>query len=151
MRKSPEFHDDVAMDCRISRSFRITERLVQSQGAILIGEQLRMHERQIKKRPHRLVGFLVEAPGKGSVCHGASQRIGRERAGAIAEHVPGELVEQNQERERSLRGLFESREIAPRRCLMDCQKPRPDGLVEIFVDLEPSVGPGLAPERYDFG
>jgi len=92
MRKTPELQDDVAMNGCVSRSFRIAEGLVQFHAVVLIGQELRMHERQIEKGAHRCVGFLVEAPSKGSVSDGSSERISRERAGAAAEHVPGKLV-----------------------------------------------------------
>src|SRR5208282_418721 len=93
MRKSSEFRDDIAVRHRKSQLLRITERLVQPQAAILIGQQLGMHERQIKERPHGCVGFLVEAPSESAVCYGAGQVVGCKRACTVAEHVPRELVE----------------------------------------------------------
>ena len=110
-----------------------------------------MHEGQIKERPHGCVGFLIETPSKSAVCYGARQVVGCERARTIAEHVAGKLVEENQKGERSFRAFFKSRELTPRRRLMNRKKPRPDGPVKIFISFEPFVGPGLAPEGYNLG
>ena len=53
MREPPEFFDDIPMFPRVAQLLRIIERFVQSHAAILIGQRLGMHERQIEERPHR--------------------------------------------------------------------------------------------------
>jgi hypothetical protein len=50
--------------------------------------------KEIEKRLHHFVGRLVEAPSKRPVCHDPGQRIGRERLGTTAKHVPRKLVKQ---------------------------------------------------------
>ena len=96
----------------------------------MISQQFGMHERQIKKRPHGWVDRQIEPPNKGAVCYDARQVVGCERARAIAEHVAGKLVEENQKCQGSFRAFFESCELTPCRRLMNRKKPRPDGPVE---------------------
>ena len=151
MRKPPEFRNDAAVLGRKSQQLRIAQRRIERHAAVLIGHLLRMHERQIEKLPHRFVGRLVEAARERPVRHGTRQRIGGERAGAVAKHIARKLVEQDDKRERSFRAFFERRELGPCRGLVRCQKSPPDRSVEIVIPVEPSPRPCRAPERYDFG
>jgi len=64
-------------------------------------------------------------------CLRCERRIGRERVGATAKHVPGELVEQNYKRKRSFWTFFQCREFTSRRRLMDRQKRRTRACVQL--------------------
>ena len=118
MREPPEFFDDIPMFPRVAQLLRIIERFVQSHAAILIGQRLGMHERQIEERPHRRIGRLIKTARKCAIGHSAGHGIRREGARVAAKHVARKLVEQKHKRKCALPAFLPSREPAARRGLV---------------------------------
>src|SRR5262249_28077398 len=77
----------------------------------------------------------------------AGERIGREGAGAAAEHVAGKLVEHDDKRQRALRRLLPMAQPASRPGLIRGKKGRANDGVECVVLREPLVRSSRLPER----
>src|ERR1043166_6254454 len=113
MREAAEAADDVAVLLGVFQVL-IARRAVKLDAAELVGEFLRMHERQEQKaavfgRQVLVVGALERAVGGR-----ARQRIGREGARLAAEHVARELVEHDHQRERVFGGVLPGGQLAGR-------------------------------------
>jgi hypothetical protein len=103
-------------------------------------------ERQIEELALGVRDLPVEPASDGAIGDGAGNTVGLIGAPVAAEHVARELVEHDEERERTLRRLPPVRELAVAAGLPEARKARRDLGVEGRVLLEPLVGPGRAPE-----
>src|SRR6516225_2410866 len=119
------------------------------QTAILIRKRLGMHERQIEKLSQCLFGCFIKAACNRSIGYIACKWIGCKRKNTAAEHVTGELVEENHKGERAFRVRFPCAEFATRCLLMYPQKFCRDDLIKMFVFFKPTLRTCFAPERYD--
>ena len=79
----------------------------------------------------------------------ARERVGREGAGAAAEHVARELVEHDDQREAAPRRLQPVGQAAGGGAPVQGQKPREDFRVESLVFGEPVLALALEPELED--
>src|SRR4029079_3060937 len=73
------------------------------EGERLLGEILRVDKRHVEERPMHWMELEVVAAGDRLAGDGTRAGIHRKRCGLVAMHVPGELVEQDDEGERALR------------------------------------------------
>src|SRR5262249_5509943 len=96
--------------------------------------------------PLRMWRLQVETALDGAIGHRAGELVRRVATPVTAEHIAGELVEYDDERERTLRGVFPSRQLAFAGGVPEGRKASCDLGVEQRVLLEPLVGSGGAPE-----
>src|SRR5262245_35395008 len=89
-------------------------------AAFLIGEIFRVLERQVEELALGMRDLPVEPAPDGAIGDGAGNPVGFISAPVAAEHVARELVEHDEERERTLRRLLPVRELASRPA---CQRP----------------------------
>src|SRR5262249_43872629 len=115
-------------------------------AAFLIGEVFRVLERQIEELAFGVRDLPVEPALDSAIGDGAGNPIGLVGARGAAEHIARELVEHDDERERTLRRLLPRRELAVAAGLPEARKARRDLGVEGRVLLKPLVGAGRAPE-----
>ena len=118
-------------------------------AAFLIGEIFRVLEGQIEELTLDMRDLSVEPASDGAIGDGAGDTVGLVGAPVAAEHVARELVEHDDERERTLRRLLPGRELAVAAGLPQARKALRDLGVEGRVLLEPLVGAGRAPECED--
>ena len=130
---------------------RVAGRAVELDAAKLVGQFLRMHERQEEKAALVLRHVLVVAALERAIGGRARERIGREGARVAAEHVARELVEHDHQRERVFGGRLPGGKLAGRGGLIGREEFLADLGVERVVAREPFVRPGLAPEGEDVG
>src|SRR5262249_9032320 len=146
VRESAEATDDVGMSLGVFRELGVAVAARERDAAFLIGEIFRVLERQIEELALGVRDGSVELALDGAIGDGAGNSIGLVGARVAAEHVARELVEHDDERERTLRRLLPGRELAVAAGLPEAKKaPRELG-VEGRVLLEPLVGAGRAPE-----
>jgi hypothetical protein len=117
--------------------------------ALLILQQLGMHERQIKKLPQCFFGCLSKLTGNRSVSHGARERVGSKRANTNTKHVTGKLVEEDHKAKCTLRVCFPNCEFTGSCSLVRRQKFRRDDPIEVVVLFEPPRRARRASEGYD--
>src|SRR5687767_612054 len=107
MREAAEARNDFVMTSRIvdaDRSARqILQRSEQRQRTALNSHVFSMLERQIRERPLRRAVELIEAAVHQTASGAESQRIRLEGASFSAKHVAWKLVEDDDERESSVR------------------------------------------------
>ena len=140
------------MDLGIFFAFGIAGLAAQRDAALLVGEILRVHQRQIEEAPLRQWKQPVGAPRDRPFGNRARRRIGRERARVAPEQVAGKLIEQQQERQRAVRRRLPVLEPAGCRSLAGRKESCADLGIQGVVALEPFRRPGRAPEReYRFG
>ena len=83
----------------------LAQRREQADGLVLVGEVLRMLERQIDEHPLHRSKRLVEAPGDSGTRDLPRLGIGGERFRRAAMQVAGELVQQDDQRQRAARRI----------------------------------------------
>src|SRR6266566_2759455 len=105
-----------------------------------------MHQRQIEELPLGVRQLPVEAAPKGAISGRAGELVGRVTAPITAEHIAGELVEYDDERQRALSRLFPIPQLAFASGAPEARKALCDLGVEQRVLLEPLIGSGAAPE-----
>src|SRR5215470_10811124 len=146
VRKPSETTDDVGMLLGVFRELIVAVAARELHAAFLIGEIFRVLEREIEELALGVRDLPVEPASDGAIGDGAGNPIGLVSARVAAEHVARELVEHDDERERTLRRLLPGRKLAVAAGLPEAKKaPRELG-VEGRVLLEPLVGAGRAPE-----
>src|SRR5262249_7395581 len=91
----------------------------------------------------------VEAGGDGALGDGERLRVGREGTWAAAKHIARELIEQDEQRERTVDVLFPGGKAAGRRDFMRRQEAIADFGVEGATLGKPLVWAGAAPESDD--
>ncbi len=149
VREPAEASDDVGVDMREFEVVLVSERLKQRHTAVLIGDGLRMHQRHIDELPQLHLYALVDATRDRSLCGCKRQRIGCKGARIVPEHVAGELIEHDDERERAVVGRLPGRQPS-RGCVLPCrEKSRANVDVERVVLFEPALRAGGTPECND--
>ena len=118
--------------------------------SLLVGEVLRVGKRQHEKLLQLTRKFLIVASRKRGIGHFAGHRVGVVHARCAAKGVARELVEQDDQRERTLRSGLPSREFTARGGLVIPQEALAKARVELRVLGEPQRGTRFAPERDDF-
>jgi hypothetical protein len=103
-------------------------------------------EWQIEELALDMRDLSVEPATDGAIGDGAGNTVGLVGAPVAAEHVARELVEHDDERERTLRRLLPGRELAVAAGLPEARKARRDLGVEGRVFLEPLVRASGTPE-----
>src|SRR5215472_6971174 len=143
--ESAEASDDVGMLLGVFRELIVAVAARERDAAFLIGEIFRVLEREIEELALGVRDLPVEPASDGAIGDGAGNPIGLVGAPVAAEHVARELVEHDDERERTLRRLVPV-QLAVAAGLPEARKAQRDLGVEGRVLLEPLVGPGRAPE-----
>src|SRR6185437_2378999 len=92
VREAPEAADDIGMQLGIFEVLGIGRIAEQFDSAKLVGDLLRMHERQIEKLAQRRVDPCVDAAIDGALCHLACVCVGGIRPRVAAKQVEGKLV-----------------------------------------------------------
>src|SRR5262249_42171578 len=146
MREATEAADDAGVLLGIFQEFVRAGAARELDAVLLVGELLRMHERQIEELPRIMRHLLVEPAREGARRNSTRQGIVLVGAGVAAEHVARELVEYDDERERPLRRLLPCRQRARDGGVPDREEPYRDLGIERRILLEPFVRPGGAPE-----
>ena len=144
--KAPEAANDVGMDLGVFFAFGIAGVAAQRDAALLVGEILRVHQRQIEEALLRQSEQPVGAPRDRRFGNRARRRIGCERARVAAEQVAGKLIEQDEERQRAVRRRPPVLELAGCRSPVSRKESCADLGVEGIVPLEPFRRPGRALE-----
>src|SRR5215467_6524517 len=147
VREPPEATDDVGMSLGVFRELIVAVTARERDAAFLIGEVFRVLEREIEELAFGVRDLPVEPALDSAIGDGAGNSIGLVGARVAAEHVARELVEHDDERERTLRRLLPGRKLAVAAGVPEARKARRDIGVEGCVLLEPLVGAGRAPER----
>src|SRR5215471_14471128 len=133
VRESAEATDDVGMLLGVFRGLIVAIAARERDAAFLIGEVFRVLEREIEELAFGVRDLPVEPALDSAIGDGA-------------EHVARELVEHDDEGERTLRRLLPRRELAVAAGLPEARKARRDLGVEGRVLLKPLVEAGRAPE-----
>ena len=110
-----------------------------------------MLQRQIEEAADVAPGRKVVPGLQRPVGEHPRQRVGGEGVRRAAEAVPWKLVQQDQQGQRSLRGLRPMIELPARREEMRGLEPLAESGVESLILGEPLRGPGLFPEGDDVG
>src|SRR5262249_13236119 len=98
-----------------------------------------MYQRQIEKLPLRVRHLPVEAAPDGAIGRRAGELVRRVAAPVSAKHIARELVEYDDERQRTLRRVIPSRQLAFAGGVPEARKPSCDLGVEQCILLEPLV------------
>src|SRR5215813_8568406 len=146
VREPPEATDDVGMLLGVCHELIVAVTARELNAAFLIGEIFRVHQRQIEELALAVRDPPVEPASDGTIGDGAGDTIALVGALVAAKHVARELVEHDDERERTLGRLLPGRERAVAAGLPEARKAQRDLGVEGRVLLEPLVGSGRAPE-----
>src|SRR5712691_4320123 len=149
LRKPPEATDDVGVSLGVFGEFIVAVAAREREAAFLIGEIFRVLEWQIEELALDMRDLSVEPASDGAIGDGAGNPVGRVGAPVAAEHVARELVEHDDERERTLRRLLPGRELAVATGLPEARKARRDLGVEDRVLLVPLVRASGTPECKD--
>src|SRR4029434_2354713 len=104
--KTAETADDVGMVLREGETFLVAGRADQGHAALLVGEIFRMLEGKIEKTPPRHRILLIETAFDRPRRDRPGKRVGRKGARIAAEQVAGELIENEEQRERARGGRF---------------------------------------------
>src|SRR5262249_54917834 len=106
MREPTEAADNVCMNFRPLQVVNISGCLVKREAAFLIGEILGMFKREVKEATQFYRHLAIETPDDGAGSDSARQRIGGKGSRLATEHIARELIKQNQQRQRTLRGFL---------------------------------------------
>src|SRR3954464_15781118 len=147
MGKSAEAANNVGVDLGVFCDFIVAQVACQLEASFLIGENFRMHERQIEELALLLRHLAVEAALESAIGDGAGDRIGLVGPRPFAEHVARKLIENEDERERALWRRLPRCELVIRGRAPERAKARRDLGVESVVLGKPFVRAGGAPER----
>jgi len=101
MGKPAEAANDAGVELGVLCDFIVAQAACQLEASFLIGENLRMHERQIEESALQLRHIVVEAALESAIGNGAGDRIGLVGPRLPAEHVARKLIENEDERERA--------------------------------------------------
>ena len=102
MGKSAEAANNVGVVLGVFCDFIIAQAACQLESSFLIGENFRMHERQIEELALLLRHLAVETALESAIGDGAGDRIGLVGPRLSAEHVARKLIENEDQRERAL-------------------------------------------------
>ncbi len=149
MGEAAEAGDDVVVMPGPLQGLGIPERLVEADGARLMERILGMREREVEELAEQRVDPRIEALGDGALCCNKGSRIRFVDPGGSPEHVSGELVEEQHQRQGTFGGIQPAVEIAPRRGLVSRQEAVAADLVEALVGGKPAVRSRLSPEGDD--
>src|SRR6266536_3435537 len=147
VRKTPEPANDVGVHLGVFFAFGIAGLAAERDTAFLVGEALRMHQRQMEEAPLRRFKQPVGALRDRLLGNRARLGVARERARVAPEQIARKLIEQDEERQRAVRRRLPVVEPAGCRGLIGRKKPGADLGVEGLFALEPFCRPGRAPER----
>ena len=114
VREPPEAADDVGMSLGVSRELIVAIAARERHAAFLIGEIFRVLEWQIEELALDMRDLSVEPATDGAIGDGAGNTVGLVGAPVAAEHVARELVEHDDERERTLRRLLQGASLPSR-------------------------------------
>src|SRR5450759_3486549 len=138
VREAAEAADDIGVPFRPFQAVGVIARAIERDRPFLISELLRMHEWQIEKA-EQVGKRAVEAVEDGAAGDGMRQRVTREHARLPAEHVARELIEQDEQRQRTLRVRFPIGELAGGGGFMQLEEAPADVVIESGVLLEPCL------------
>ena len=150
MRETAKLVDDVGVQFRIFQALGVAMHAIEGERPLLVGTILRMHERQIEKGAHVGRG-AIEAVKDGAAGDRPRQRVCGEGARLPTEHVARKLVEQDQQRERTLRALLPFGVLGGGGDLVEAEKMPADFVIERGVLFKPALGADVAPERDHVG
>src|SRR5258708_25704129 len=126
VRESPEATDDVGVSLGVFRELIVAVAAREREAAFLIGEIFRVLEWQIEELALVMRDVAVEPASDGAIGDGAGSTVGLVGAPVAAERVARELVEHDDERERTLRRLLPGRELAVAPALPEPRNTRRD-------------------------
>src|SRR6185437_3270915 len=152
-RKTPEALNRVAVANGIrERKVILAETFAgEPERDVLVLQRLRMCERKVVEAADRSRCFQIEPVLQRHASHIARHRIGRKRLGPAPEHVPGKLVEDNDEGERPFHAVLPGLAGAFTRRAPGLFEAAPDGGIETRVAGEPPLRRSLLePEIQDF-
>jgi len=146
MREAAESTDNIRMDFGMAETLGIGTVAKESDATFLVGEVLRVHERQVKELPFLNRKLSIDPLAERPVGNGAGLRVGGISASLAAEQIARELVEKDEKSERAVRGLLPVIQRSKGRGLVGRRKSRADLTVEDVIGLEPFVGTRPSPE-----
>ncbi len=149
MREAPEAHDDLAMQIGVACIFGVAGSADQLHRERLQRQILGVLERHVEEDPQRHGCRLIVTGGDGALRREARQTIGSEGVRRIPVDVARDLIEQEDQRQGTLRRLFPRRQFTPRCNMVSGFKPGAEQGVEAVVALEPLFRPGPRPEGDD--
>src|SRR6516164_8558446 len=114
VRKPSETTDDVGMLLGAFRELIVAVAARERDAAFLIGEIFRVLEWQIEELALDMRDLSVEPASDGAIGDGAGDTVGLVGARVAAEHVARELVEHDDERERTLRRFLQGASLPSR-------------------------------------
>jgi hypothetical protein len=147
--EAAEADDDVAVDDHPLGHLGIRCLGGQRQALVLVGQVLRVLERQQHELPHRRRHGQVPAVRRGSPRDGAGLGVGGEGVGGSAVEVARELVEQQEQRQRPLGRPGPGVELAARGAVMVRLEAFADRRIEDVVLGVPLLGARFGPEAED--
>src|SRR4029079_10286073 len=100
MRKAAEAFDDVAVLPGVAQLLGLAEIGEQEDASVLVVQLLAVLKGHVEEAPLPRFEFLVEALVDRTLGDGERQMVGRELVGVAPEHVPWELIEENDPGER---------------------------------------------------
>src|SRR5690606_31040600 len=147
MREAAISGDDVAMLDRVFQPLVLTEAAKEIDAPLLVGRDLRMHERHVQERPRLLVERRIELLVDGAARQRYGYVVGREGGRGLAEHVARELVEQDdrgESRPRIIDRIGVEVRLQP---FVEIEKALADPVVQFLAPAEPVlVGEFVEPE-----
>src|SRR5262249_8593330 len=124
MGKPPEPADDVGMNLGMFDGLLVARLAAQRDAALLVGQILGVHERQMEEAPLGKRKWPVDPPRDRPLGDRARLGVGRIGARVTPEQVAGKLIEQDEKRKRSLRRRLPIAEPAGGRRLVGRKKSR---------------------------
>ncbi len=125
--------------------------LQQFQQAILIPKRLGMHQRHQDKGAQVCIHMPIKAALNSLVGKHQGQGIGGEHMGCVTKGVSRQLVQQQNQSQRSLGCVHPAVQLAPRRCIMGVKAGCLEGFVKCQILGEPFFRTRLDPEIDDIG
>src|SRR5262245_28933290 len=123
MREATEAADYVGVQFRPFQIFDISNRRVEGDTHVLIGQIFRVLKWKIKEAAHRNRNLTVEPAHDCAGGNRARERIGHESPRVAAKHVAWKLVEEDEQRESALRALLPIGQFSGSGRLVAFEKP----------------------------